>query len=512
MSRDAPLAGRRGRKQRKTARAVDASEAMGPVRAGMNGGRYMPLDKSDLHQIDVTARDILYRIGMANAPPFAIELVEAKGGRLNRRGRLLFPEALIEEALGGLVRSFTLYGRKEGQDLQLQGSRVHTGTGGAAASVIDLATGNFRDSSLADLFDAARITDTMPHIHFFSRPVVARDMPCTKSLDLNTAYASLAGTTKHVMTSISEAPNVDDLAQMLFLIAGSPQDFVRRPFLSLNINHAVPPLRFDAQACETMRKAVISGIPVHVNTFGQVGASSSVIFAASLAQTIAETLAGMILAWMIDPSAKATFGPRPMVVDLRTGGLASGSGEQAFVTAAAVQMAKYYGLADSTIAGATDAKTGDAQSGYEKTLTITLAAQSGCNLITQAAGMHASLSACALESYVIDNDMLGSILRPLTGIDVSALKFAVGMIEEVINSEGHFLGHADTIARMQSDFVYPIIADRRTPAEWSADGALDVRTRAIGRAKAILAEPPNRQLPNDADRDIRARFDIKLPC
>ena len=64
-----------------------------------------------------------------------------------------------------------------------------------------------------------------------------------------------------------------------------------------------------------------------------------------------------------------------MVTDLRTGAMSGGGGEQAKLTAAAIQMARHYGLPSSTIAGATDAKWPDAQSGYEKSLSITLALQ-----------------------------------------------------------------------------------------------------------------------------------------
>ena len=119
-----------------------------------------------------------------------------------------------------------------------------------------------------------------------------------------------------------------------------------------------------------MAEAARLGIPIHANTFGQMGASSPVTIAGSGAQTVAETLAGMIFAWLINPLAKVVFGTRPMVTDLRTGAMSGGGGEQAVLSAAAVQMGQYYNFPNSTIAGAADSKIGDAQSGYEKCLTV----------------------------------------------------------------------------------------------------------------------------------------------
>ena len=462
-------------------------------------------------ELDRAVRRILRDIGMSEAPAIVIEQVTAAGGSLDQDGRLHFSADLIERTLDGLQRDFILCGQQAEHDLQLGGQRVHVGSGGAAPLIMDLESGRYRESNLRDLYDAARLVDSLEHIHFFSRSLVARDMPDLHSLDINTAYACLAGTSKHVFTSVSQAAHVEEIAEMCFTIAGSREAFLQRPFLSLNINPPVPPMRFDADSCEVLAEAARLGIPVHSNTFGQMGASSPVTMAGSIAQTIAETLSGMIFAWLVNPEAKIVFGTRPLVTDLRTGAMSGGSGEGAIIMAASAQMANYYGLANSTIAGATDSKIADAQSGYEKCLTVALAAQAGSNLITQAAGMHASLMGCALESYVIDNDMLGGILKSLGPIEVSEATLALDAIDEVVHGDGHFLGQAETLQRMQSDFVYPEIGDRRSVDEWEADGSKDIHEVARDRTRQILQQHFPRHLPAEIDSKLRDNFDIRLP-
>ncbi len=392
---------------------------------------------------------------MSDAPDFVIEQVTAGGGVLGQDGRLTFPARLVEDALAGMSRNFVLHGQVPGHELHLSRNRVHMGTGGAAPSILDLETGDYRESTLADLYDAARLVEQLDNIHFFSRPMVARDMPDARSLDINTAYVCLAGTSKHVCTSASLPGHVEEIADMCFTIAGSRAAFMEKPFLSMLVNHVVSPLRFHPESCAVMAQAARSGLPVHANTFGQMGASSPVTIAGCVAQTIAETLAGMIFAWLVNPQAKIIFGTRPMITDLRTGAVTGGSGEQAKLMAATAQMANYYNLPNSTIAGATDSKVADAQSGYEKSLTVALAAQAGSNMITQACGMQAMLMVCALESYVIDNDMLGGIMRSISGIEVNDATLAMSAINEVVHGEGHFLGQRETLNRMQSDFFLP---------------------------------------------------------
>ncbi|WP_417210412.1 hypothetical protein [Antarctobacter sp.] len=60
----------------------------------------------------------------------------------------------------------------------------------------------FRPLTIADLYDLARLCDTLPNIQWFARPVVATDIEDWRELDLNTVYAIAKGTRKHLGTSI----------------------------------------------------------------------------------------------------------------------------------------------------------------------------------------------------------------------------------------------------------------------------------------------------------------------
>ncbi len=483
-----------------------------PVRrAAPVTGRLRPLSADDMRRISAASFDILDEIGLSDASQASVDLVVDRGGRVIENGRLIFPRSLVEEALAGLRRDFTLCGRAPVHDIEMTAARVHAGSGGASPMVVDLRDGAYRPATLVDLYDAARLVDTLENVRFFSRSMVASDMATLRELDINTAYAALAGTSKHVMTSASSAGHVGDIAEMCFALAGSAQAFRQRPFLSLNVNHAVPPLRFDPDACDVLLKGARLGLPVMVNTFGQMGASSPVTIAGCLAQTNAETLAGMVLAWIANPDAIAIYGARPMVTDLRSGGMAGGSGEQAILTAAATQMAHFYQLPNSTIAGATDSKIADGQAGYEKALAVTMAVQAGANLVTQAAGTQAGLMATSFEAYVIDNDMLGAILSAAMPIEVNDQTLSVDVIAQTVRGEGHFLGHPDTYARMKSDFVYPAHADRQAPDAWLASGAPTINSAARHTVESTLATHFPGHIPPEIDLELRRRFDIKLP-
>lgn len=510
MPSDAVTSSRSGRRRKGGNHIQQASHT--PSIAALSGG-LSPLTLAQCQIIHDSALTILGDIGLSDAPDEVIHLLTPKGAKLTGAGRLLIPASLIEQTMSDLPKTFTLHGRKSDYGMPLGEGYVYLGSGGASPQVLEYDdNGNihYRPSQLIDLYDAARLVDALPHIHFFSRSLVAGDISDAKKMDINTAYACFSGTAKPILTSASSKQNADAVIAMAYAIAGSEDAFRQQPFFAFNINHAVPPLRFDPASCQVIITAAKAGVPVMINTFGQLGASSPVTIAGCLAQTMAETLAGMVIAWAANPNAKAVFGPRPMITDLRTGGMSGGSGEQALLTAAAAQMAQFYGWPCSTIAGATDSKALDAQSGYEKALNVTLAVEAGIDMVTQAAGAQASLMAASMAGYVLDNDMLGAIIQASQKPQINTDTLALDDIRAVVLGEGHFLGLPATLARMKSDFTYPVVANRTSIEEWQASGSTSIDQRARIKAAEILAETPNVHIPADIDQQLRDSYDICL--
>ena len=379
--------------------------------------------------------------------------------------------------------------------------------------MVDLESGRYREATLRDLYDAARLVDRLDNIHFFNRSLVARDVPDPRRFDLNTAYASMSGTAKHIGVSFASPEHVQEAAAMFDLVAAASTGgrFRDQPFCTLLSCHVVPPLRFAEEACQVLETGVRLGFPVQLISAGQAGATSPAPLAGSVVQAVAESLAGLVFVYLIDPRVQAIFAPKPLVSDLRTGAMSGGSGEQAVLMAAAAQMGRHYGLVTSAMAGMTDAKIPDAQHGYEKCAGLALAAHAGTNVITQGCGLQASLTGCTFESYVVDNDMIGQVLRTVRGIEVDDETLSAAVIAEVVRGEGHYLGHGQTLARMQSDYLYPRVADRATPSEWEEAGALDIRERARITAREILASHRPDHIDRATDARIRAGFDIVLP-
>ena len=168
--------------------------------------------------------------------------------------------------------------------------------------------------------------------------------------------------------------------------------------------------------------------------------------------------------------------------------MSGGSGEEAIISAAAAQVVNAMGLPSSTAAGMADSKIVDAQAGHEKANAITLAANAGANVIHESAGMLASLLGCSLEALVVDNDMLGSIMRTVRGIEITPETLSLDVIRDVVHGPGHYLGHGQTLGIMQTEYIYPEVGDRLSPDDWVDAGATTVSERAHERVSQILAE------------------------
>lgn len=500
-----------GRAARHTMRAAPLSAEKQPIKPGMTGGTYNPLSDTDIARIYEAALVALAEIGLSDAPESGVAVMTAAGAQLGADGRLRFPRALVEKMLGRAQKDVTLCARDPQYDLNLSGTRVHYGTAGAAVHMVDVTGRNYRESTLQDLHDAARLVQALDNIHFLQRPMVARDVIDNKEMDLNTIYSCCSGTTKHVGTSFTEPDFVADALEMLHMMAGSEAAWRARPFV-LNSNcFVVPPMKFATESCQVMENCIAGGMPVLLLSAGQAGATAPAPIAGAIVQAVAECLAGVVYVNAIKPGHTAVFGTWPFVSDLRTGAMSGGSGEQALLTAGCAQMHRFLGLPGGAAAGIADAKLPDMQAGWEQMCSNVMAGLSGLNMVYEAAGMHASLLGFCFESLVLGDDLLGQAIRCVRGIEVTDDTLGLATMREVcIGGPGHYLGSGQTLSLMETEYVYPAVADRTSPKEWQEKGKPDLIANAIARKDAILRKPSAAAFPPEVDAAIRARFNIHL--
>lgn len=498
-----------GRSSRHALRAAGAKGQC--VQPGLAGGAYKPLSESDIGKINETALDILENIGIGDPIPEILQYALPGGCTLGEDNRLRFPRSLVEDMAAVNATSYVAYAPDPKHDLEVGGDRVYFGSSGESVSILDYQTNNFRPSTLHDLYDAARLADTLEHIHQFGQPFIATEFSEQVFVhDINIAYAQLAGTSKSFSLGIAEVDHVEPVVKLFDTYLGKEGGFLERQFCTIGGCPIVSPLRFGKDNAEVMVKLIELGMVSDVAVAPQAGATSPAALAGTLAQTFAETLACMAVINLVRPGSAINFGMWPFISDLRTGAFSGGSGEEALVMAASAQLCNHYGFITSMACGMTDSKVMDAQAGYEKAITTAALALSGPNLVACYPGIVGSLLGQSFEGMVIDNDMIGSVQRLLRGIEVNDETLSYEVIENTVSGAGHFLGSEQTLELMQTEYLYPEVADRRTPGEWEVTGRQDVVELAHEKVKKVLGSHYPEYIDPAADERIREHFPIRL--
>ncbi|HJL60758.1 MAG TPA: trimethylamine methyltransferase family protein, partial [Pseudomonadales bacterium] len=498
-----------GRTARRNARTGGSSGQV--VRPGLPGGQYRPLSDLDIERIYDTALDLLENVGIGDPIPEILHYALPKGCTLDSENRLRFPRALVEELIEVSAKEYKEYAPDPAFDLEVRGTDVLFSTSGEAVSILDYDTQSYRPSRLVDLYDATRLADQLEHIHSFGQPFIAAEYSGDLFVhDINIAYAELAGTRKSFSLGIAEVDHIDPIIEMFDTYLGEKGGFLKRPFCTFGGCPIVSPLRFAKENAEVLVKMAELGLPGDVAVAPQAGATSPAALAGTLAQCFAETLSCLCVMNLVRPGSAINFGMWPFISDLRTGSFTGGSGEEAVVMAASVQLCNHFGFITSVGTGMTDAKTMDVQAGYEKALTTVTAALAGSNLVAAYPGIVGSLIGQSFEGMVIDNDMIGNIQRILRGIEVTDETLSYDVIKEAVEGTGHFLDSQQTLDLMRSEFLYPDVADRLTPGTWESLGHKTLYEQAHERVGEMLENYYPQYIDPAADRQIREKFPIRL--
>jgi len=481
------------------------------VPPGLEGGWYKPLRDEDVKRIHEASLEVLERTGIEVMPSECRDMFRQAGARIDEEhDRVFIPRGMVEDALATARNEVILCGRDPKHDIRLGGWRVHMGTGGAAVKILDLKTGRIRKSKLADVAKIGKLVDTLDNIHFYLRACVAQDIP-DEWLDVNTYYAAITNTTKHVTGNCFTVKSARDVIDMASMIVGGVEVLRERPIVSFVSSWTVSPLRYAPETVEVLTELVRQDMPVFLSSAPQAGATSPAALAGTLVQINAEELSGITYTQLIKPGAPMVLGYVPAVSDLRTGNFVGGAPEFALMQAAVAQLGRFYNLPVYNSAGLTDSKIPDVQAGYEKGITSMAAVLAGANYIHHSAGFLESMLTVAYEQFVIDDDINGSVMRMVRGIEVTDETLSVDLIDRVCKGgEGHFLGERQTLELATTEYYYPHTGDRQSRGNWQADGRPNMAARARRTARQILETHQPQPISREVDRAIRERFKIFL--
>ncbi|HJX03065.1 MAG TPA: trimethylamine methyltransferase family protein [Dehalococcoidia bacterium] len=453
------------------------------IRKGLNGGSFKPLSDEDISRIDETVLHIIEEIGCEVHSETARDALKKVGASVDKT-RVRLPKTLARELIGKAPSEIVLCGGDEKNDIHLGGKRVYTGTGGTALYIYEVDTATRRQATLDDLKNIARLVDKLDNIHLFLLPTYPNDLPL-EQVDVNRFFAGLNNTSKHIMGGVFTVEGMREVIHMAETAAGSREAHLKRPRISI-ITCSVSPFIIDGKYGDMVVEIAKSGTPLVCPAEPLCGSTSPVTLAGNVVVQTVDSLMGVILAQAVNLGTPVIFGSVSSSTDLRDLKYIAGSVEMGLLNAGGAQMAQFYGLPFYATGGMTDSKMLDSQSGYESAITSLLCALAGANFIHDAAGLMEFALTVAYEKYVIDNEILGMVMRAVEGIRVDDETLAYDLIKQV-GPGGNFVSTKHTRRFMRKEHYQPLLSDRDNREDWESRGKKATWQHAAEKVRDILA-------------------------
>ncbi|MDY7009383.1 MAG: trimethylamine methyltransferase family protein [Planctomycetota bacterium] len=472
-------------------------------RPGQSASLYRPLSDTDVKRIADAALQVLETSGMAVYADTAFEALRDAGAPADEETRTVrFPRSLVEDAVASNPSSITLHSRDGENDVVLEGTRVHYGTGGTALYVLDPDRGHRREANISDLVLNARLIDALENVHLHTINVFPHDVGDTDDIDVNRFYHSLNHTTKHIMGGVYSLAGTKKVIEMARMIAGGSEALRQRPFVSF-ITLIISPFKIDDRYGEMTCYLAREGLPVVVPTEPICGTTSPVTLAGNVLTHVAETLGGIAMVQAVHKGASGICGSVGSISDLKTMNHLGGPIERAMINAAVAQVAQYFKLPLYSTGGTTDAKDMNAQGAYESAMSSLLVAMSGANYIHDAAGLMEADLTVSYEKLVVDNEILGMCQRVLRGIEVNDDTLATDLIIEKGPGKD-YLVEDHTIRHMRGEFYMPDLANRQKREDDM--GLEDAVSKAKIFVHRIRKSRPESRLGEKVRRQILMKF------
>jgi trimethylamine--corrinoid protein Co-methyltransferase len=149
-----------------------------------------------------------------------------------------------------------------------------------------------------------------------------------------------------------------------------------------------------------------------------------------------------------------------------------------------VDVARYLGLPFMGTAGASEAKTMDAQAGAEAAMQVMLSALSGASLVHDA-GFLDCADIGSLAYLVLVDEIIGMAKRVMRGIRVNPETIMLDLIEKVGPGRS-FLNQSKSAALCRTEAWVPTVLDRDPFALWEKKGSQTTEELVNARVRSIL--------------------------
>ncbi len=467
---------------------------------------YRVLSDEERHRVHEESLNILENIGVRVETPIGRKILKDAGAEVDDSSRLVkFPKALVESSLKLISRDFTLSARRPGANLVFKDGMMNGGESillpdGAGLMVLDGKTAKRRTATYEDWKAATRLTDSLDEIGMYWAAVDTRNM-----IDGIGDYADHVcrvhrNFSKHVNDGTSTTEENPWFLEIIQTIFGTKEDIrTKHPVSHLLCPQS--PLIIDKDHTETYLALKGWNIPVHIMPMPLMGATAPGTMISTVVQGNCEVLAMICLLQANQPEVPIIYAPELAVLNPKTGLLSDGSMEYSIMSAAATEMARYYGLPAESSPGGTDSHVLDLQNGYENAA-MKLASHLAWPDIVVGPGTLDGSMVSSLEQIYIDVEIFRLAKHAHRGIDTSSEKWLIDIIEKV-GPGGNYLSEHTTVRSIRNGEWYLSDIGTHTSFEnWAAGDKKDVLSEIREKVDQIIKAYEPLPLGEDVEKEL----------
>ena len=457
------------------------------------------LSPENLTRVHEASLEVLKLTGVVFKCPQALETFRQNGARVEGETVYLDPK-MVEDAIEKAPCTFRWEARNPANAITL-GEGFAVQPNGGVVDVQDEDRGR-RPALLEDFANIQKLCQASEVVSLVgSFPVEPRDVSAEEK-HLQVTYTILRHTDKPIISYCSYTRQVNQMMDMVEIAMGGGKYLESHYAVAVSLN-PLSPLKFSTDAAEALMAFARRRQPVMVLSCVMAGVSGPIHPLGVVVQQNAEILAGLTLVQLITPGNPVVYCPASTAANMKIAGYVTGPPEAFLINTTNLQLARdLYHLPTRTMCGMTDSKRVDCQAGYETMQNLMMGMLSGAHIIHECLGVLDSIMCTSYEKFIIDEELIGRVMRISRGLEFTPEVLSLDIIAEVDHG-GDYLLHDSTFAHAR-DFWAPTVSVWEPFGTWEKQGREDALTRAGRRYRAILEEAPDSLLDTALEADLQA--------
>lgn len=439
------------------------------------------------------ALTVLEDLGIKVLLPEARDIFLKGGATLKDDDMIHIGRDMVTAALASTPKSIHCKGAVPDRDVVMELGSLIFQPGAGAPHATDLTRGR-RPGTDSDYRDLVRLTQHFDVLHMVPPLVEPQNVP-TNIRHYFTMDAQLTLSDKFPFVFSRGTPQVAESFEMLRDFRGLSDDEFHNDVWCYTIINTNSPRQLDIPMAQGLIDFARAGQVSIVTPFTLMGAMAPITVAGAITLSHAEALAAITLTQLTRPGAPVTYGTFTSNVDMKSGAPAFGTPEHFRASLAAGQLARLIGLPWRSAAGSA-ANLGDAQAANETQFGLWGCLMSGATVVIHAAGWLEGGLTVSYEKLITDMEVLQMVAELCTQAQAGEAEIGLDALAEV-QPGGHFFAAGQTMARYQTEFYEPLVADWSNFGTWEENGARDATSRATDIWQRILAEDPGPTIDTD---------------